>query len=249
MTGTSSFQNVTNRRTPSPEAHATAEDPPSTPDVDVNEVTLGAHGDKPLAVRPGGGGAGAGFYIITDGATGDRYEAPQGFQGWYGFYGAGHHMRVGSIARSFPWAPGEDMPIGRAHSMEKDLRRQSESLRPPTREEMQERYDPCWGHREATSLFKEVGDSAETGYYSDMYVCDLEDGQPMEGDSLRGGSTSGVGRPHTGRTHGGQRTSSVRPRTVMESHGPNGWERNPPAITTIGPRDGEKGTGARSHHT
>jgi hypothetical protein len=34
---------------------------------------------------------------------------------------------------------------------------------------MQERYDP-WGHREATSLFKEVGDSAETEYYSDMYV-------------------------------------------------------------------------------
>jgi hypothetical protein len=53
--------------------------------------------------------------------------------------------------------------------MEKDLRRQSESLRPPTREEMQERYDP-WGHREATSLFKEVGDSAETEYYSDMYA-------------------------------------------------------------------------------
>jgi hypothetical protein len=27
------FQNVTNRRTPSPETHATAEDPPSTPDT------------------------------------------------------------------------------------------------------------------------------------------------------------------------------------------------------------------------
>jgi hypothetical protein len=34
---------------------------------------------------------------------------------------------------------------------------------------MHERYDP-WGHREATSLFKEVGDSAETENHSDMYV-------------------------------------------------------------------------------
>ena len=34
---------------------------------------------------------------------------------------------------------------------------------------MQERYDP-WGHRDATSLFKEVGDSAETEYHNDMYV-------------------------------------------------------------------------------
>ena len=47
------YQNVTNRRTPSPETHANAEDPPPTPDVDVNEVTLGAHGDKPLEVRSG----------------------------------------------------------------------------------------------------------------------------------------------------------------------------------------------------
>jgi hypothetical protein len=34
---------------------------------------------------------------------------------------------------------------------------------------MQERYDP-WGNRDATSMFKEVGDSAETGYDNDMYV-------------------------------------------------------------------------------
>ena len=53
--------------------------------------------------------------------------------------------------------------------MEDDLRRQSESRKPPTRAAMHERYDP-WGHREATSLFKEVGDSAETEYHSDMYV-------------------------------------------------------------------------------
>ena len=31
---------------------------------------------------------------------------------------------------------------------------------------------------------------------------------------------SGAGRPHTGQTHRGPR-SSVRPRTVTESHGPN----------------------------
>jgi hypothetical protein len=34
---------------------------------------------------------------------------------------------------------------------------------------MQERYDP-WGHQDATSLFKEVSDSAETEYHGDMYV-------------------------------------------------------------------------------
>jgi hypothetical protein len=53
--------------------------------------------------------------------------------------------------------------------MEEDLRRQSAQLKlePPT--EMQERYDP-WGHQDATSLFKEVSDSAETEYHSDMYV-------------------------------------------------------------------------------
>ena len=53
--------------------------------------------------------------------------------------------------------------------MERALRRQSQSLKPPTREATQESYDP-WGRREATSLFREVGDSAETAYYSDMYV-------------------------------------------------------------------------------
>jgi hypothetical protein len=49
--------------------------------------------------------------------------------------------------------------------MEEDLRRQSDQLkpRPQTREEMQERYDPG-GNRDATSMFKEVGESAETEY-------------------------------------------------------------------------------------
>jgi hypothetical protein len=56
------YQNVTNRRTPSPETHANVEDPPPTPDVDVNDVTLGAYGDKPLEVRPGMV-VPAGFYI------------------------------------------------------------------------------------------------------------------------------------------------------------------------------------------
>jgi hypothetical protein len=49
-----------------------------------------------------------------------------------------------------------------------DLRRQSDQLKPQTREEMQERYD-LWA-RDATSMFKEVGDSAETDYDNDMYV-------------------------------------------------------------------------------
>jgi hypothetical protein len=41
--------------------------------------------------------------------------------------------------------------------------------RPQTREEMQEMYGP-WGNRDATSMFKEVGDSAETGHDNDMCV-------------------------------------------------------------------------------
>ena len=53
--------------------------------------------------------------------------------------------------------------------MEDDLRRQSESRKPPTHAAMHEICDP-WGHREPTSLLKEVGDSAETEYHSDMYV-------------------------------------------------------------------------------
>ena len=125
MTGTSTMY-VTNRRTPSPETHASAEDSPPTPDKGVRGVTLGIYGDGPLEVWPGGV-APAGYYIVIDGAAGDKYEAAQSFQEWYGFYGAEHYMREGSIARSFPWVPGEDMPIDRAHSMENDLRRQSHS--------------------------------------------------------------------------------------------------------------------------
>ena len=55
--------------------------------------------------------------------------------------------------------------------MEDDLRRQSDQrwLLQQTREEMQERYD-LWGNRDETSMFKEVGDSAETEYDHDMYV-------------------------------------------------------------------------------
>jgi hypothetical protein len=34
---------------------------------------------------------------------------------------------------------------------------------------MQERYDP-WGRREAASLFREAGDSAEAAYHSDLYA-------------------------------------------------------------------------------
>jgi hypothetical protein len=41
--------------------------------------------------------------------------------------------------------------------------------RPPTHEALQGRYGP-WGRREAAPLFREVGDSAETAYHSDMYA-------------------------------------------------------------------------------
>jgi hypothetical protein len=52
--------------------------------------------------------------------------------------------------------------------MEDDLRRQSHLQQ--TREEMQERHG-LWGNRDETSMFKEVGDSAETKYDNDiMYV-------------------------------------------------------------------------------
>ena len=134
-------------RTPSPETRATAEDPPPTPDVDADDVTLGTHGDKPLEVRSGVV-VPAGFYIIIDGMSSDRYEAAQASQEWYGFWGAERHMRADSIARCFPWIPGRARPADRARRMEEDLRRQSAQLKlePPT--EMQERYDP-WGHRDA----------------------------------------------------------------------------------------------------
>jgi hypothetical protein len=45
--------------------------------------------------------------------------------------------------------------------MVEDLRRQGAQLKPQTCEDMQERDDP-WGKRDATSIFKEVGNSAET---------------------------------------------------------------------------------------
>jgi hypothetical protein len=51
--------------------------------------------------------------------------------------------------------------------MVEDLRRQGAQLKPQTREKMQERDDP-WGNRDATSMFKEVGDSAETEYDNDI---------------------------------------------------------------------------------
>jgi hypothetical protein len=70
--------------------------------------------------------------------------------------------------RPFQWIPGEETPIHRADAMERALRHRR-PLKPPTHEAMQERYDP-WGRQEATSLFKEVDDSAETAYHSDMYV-------------------------------------------------------------------------------
>ena len=90
----------------------------------------------------------AGCYIIIDGMSSDRYEAAQTFQEWYGFYGAEHHMRVGSIARSFPWIPGEDMPLHRAGRIEDDLRLQSESRKPPTHAAMHEQRDVIHGGTE-----------------------------------------------------------------------------------------------------
>ena len=73
-----------NRRTPSPETRATAEDPPSAPDEDVDEVTLGAYGDKKLEIRSGVV-VQSGHYIIIDGGdrycqrSGYRYEAAQAY--------------------------------------------------------------------------------------------------------------------------------------------------------------------------
>jgi hypothetical protein len=71
---------------------------------------------------------------------------------------------------------------------------------------------------------------------SQRHVRDLRDGQPMERDPLVANRQAVLGghMRHTGRTHRGQRTS-VRPRTVMESHGPNGQENSPSAIPTTKP--------------
>jgi hypothetical protein len=46
-------ETAVNRRTPSPETHASAEDSPPTPDEGISEVTLGTYGDGPLEVRSG----------------------------------------------------------------------------------------------------------------------------------------------------------------------------------------------------
>ena len=112
----------------------------------------------------------AGCYIIIDGMmSSGRYEAALTFQEWYGFYGAEHYMGVGSIARSFAWIEGEDMPLHRANKMRDDYCLQSKSHKPPTYEAMHERCDP-WGNREPALLLKEPGDSAETEYHGDMYM-------------------------------------------------------------------------------
>jgi hypothetical protein len=142
------------------------------------------------------GGAGGLLYVVIDGAAGDQYEAAQGFPTWYGPYGAEHYMRA--VARLLDHSSGSlakrcRYTIHRADAMERALRRRS--LKPPTHEAMQEeRYDP-WGRREATSLFKEVGDSAETVYHSDMYVTS-EMANRWKEISIGCKSTSGAGRPH-----------------------------------------------------
>jgi hypothetical protein len=59
---------VTNRRTPSPEARAAAEGSSPTAEVDADEVTLGAYGDRPLEVRSGVV-APSPYYVIIDGGA------------------------------------------------------------------------------------------------------------------------------------------------------------------------------------
>jgi hypothetical protein len=109
-------QSVTNRRTPSSETRATAEDPPSTPDEDVDEVTLGAYGDKKLEVRSGVV-VPSGHYIVIDGGDrdcqrpGDRYEAAQAFQEWCGFYT--EQSITCELARSLDHSHGSPVKISR----------------------------------------------------------------------------------------------------------------------------------------
>jgi hypothetical protein len=85
--------------------------------------------------------------------------------------------------------------------MVEDLRRQGAQLKPQTCEEMQERDDP-WGNRDATSMFKEVGDSAETKYDNDMYVAS------KMARSIGCKSTNGAGRQRTGLIRTGGHTSA-----------------------------------------
>jgi hypothetical protein len=85
---------------------------------------------------------------------------------WYGEYGAGHHMRPDSVARSFQYIPGKATLEDRAHRMVQDLRRQR--VAPPVGS-LWESLDPQ-GHPEPRPLAKEVGDSADTAYHNEMYV-------------------------------------------------------------------------------
>jgi hypothetical protein len=73
------YEAAVNMRTPSPEPPASANDtaPATSEDAstDVDEITLGAFGDKPLEVRSGVV-APAGHFLIIDGASYDgEYEA------------------------------------------------------------------------------------------------------------------------------------------------------------------------------
>jgi hypothetical protein len=83
-------QSAMNRRTPSPERRATAEDPPPAPNEDYDEVTLGAYGDEALETRSGVV-APSPYYITIDGGdsycqqSSDIYEAARASPEWYGF--------------------------------------------------------------------------------------------------------------------------------------------------------------------
>ena len=172
------------------------------------------------------------FFISQQ--SSDRYEAAQAFSEWYGFWGAERHMRANSIARCFPWIPGKAQPADRAREMEEDLRRQSTQLKlePPT--EMQEWYDP-WGHQDATSLFKEVSDSAETeyAYHSDMYVTsEMTDRWKeiywLQIDKRCWKATYGPDSQKFAHLHEARGV-------LTEGRGPSGSERNPPATATTRP--------------
>jgi hypothetical protein len=141
---------------------------PAADEVEGRGHLFGAYGDGPLDVAAGVVKP-VGQYVITDGASYyGEYKAGQQFAQWYGKYGAEHHMRPGSIARSFQCIPGEDTPQDRADRMVKDLQRQSETSASPVGL-LWDSFDPR-GRPEPASLSKEVGDSAETAYHNEMHV-------------------------------------------------------------------------------
>jgi hypothetical protein len=111
---------------------------------------------------------------------------------------------------------------------------------------MQERCD-IWGNRDATSMFKEVGDSAETGYDNDMYVASKMASRWKEIHWLK------IDKRCWEATYGPdtQRLAYLR---EANDDGGKSWpewtgEKRADHYDSEAAREGEKGARERHHHT